>query len=464
MPRAELAQRQADGEHDHRTGDRADQLGVRDAAIEPGRDGARLDDLADRAVGTDRLAPALARDHLARDPADQAGADQRQPGIALQQARDDGGTGDDDRHADHQSHAHQEEVALGGGGDGDRIVEAHHRVGEGDAPDRGPQLLMRLDLTAFLLVADQLDADPQQQQAAHQLEVRHVEQHAQHGAEDDQQHDRTRAAEHDRGPAVLLGEIARRHGDHHGVVARQDHIGDHDLPQRHPEDGAGEIRSHEMHEVPPIGAGHTPARGQHSHSRATVRSEERRVGKELRRLSGRASGRPIEKVTRMASGSGYSKMFPVSWTELHRDARALAWRLADLGPFKGLVAITRGGLVPAAIIARELDIRLNDTVCSSTHDRRERGAKVELRKGTMAEQDKGKGWLIVDNLVDTGVTAKAVRAMLPEAHFATVYAKPAGRPTVDSYITEVSQDTWILFPWDQEAVMAKTILEIKGGQ
>ena len=48
----------------------------------------------------------------------------------------------------------------------------------------------------------------------------------------------------------------------------------------------------------------------------------------------------------MASSAGYNRMFPVSWTELHRDARALAWRLADLGPFKGLVAITRGGLVP----------------------------------------------------------------------------------------------------------------------
>ena len=159
----------------------------------------------------------------------------------------------------------------------------------------------------------------------------------------------------------------------------------------------------------------------------------------------------------MASASGYSKMFPVSWTELHRDARALAWRLADLGPFKGLVAITRGGLVPAAIIARELNLRLIDTVCSSTYDRMERGAKVEILKGTAAEQDKGKGWLIVDDLVDTGVTARAVRALLPEAHFATVYAKPAGRPSVDSYITEVSQDTWILFPWDIELRFAPPI-------
>jgi len=148
----------------------------------------------------------------------------------------------------------------------------------------------------------------------------------------------------------------------------------------------------------------------------------------------------------MASGTGYNKMFPVSWTELHRDARALAWRLADLGPFKGLVAITRGGLVPAAIVARELNLRLIDTVCCSTYDRMERGAKVELLKGTSAEKDGGEGWLIVDDLVDTGVTARA------------------GRPTVDSFITEVSQDTWILFPWDQEAVMAKTIIELKGGK
>ena len=56
--------------------------------------------------------------------------------------------------------------------------------------------------------------------------------------------------------------------------------------------------------------------------------------------------------------------------------------------------------------------------------------------------------LIVDDLVDTGATAKAVRAMLPKAHFATVYAKPEGRPMVDTFVTEVSQDTWIYLPWD----------------
>ena len=56
--------------------------------------------------------------------------------------------------------------------------------------------------------------------------------------------------------------------------------------------------------------------------------------------------------------------------------------------------------------------------------------------------------LIVDDLVDTGQTARVVRDLLPDAHFATVYAKPMGRPLVDTFITEVSQDTWIYFPWD----------------
>ena len=63
------------------------------------------------------------------------------------------------------------------------------------------------------------------------------------------------------------------------------------------------------------------------------------------------------------------KAFPVSWDQFHRDAQALAWRLAAAGPFTAIVAITRGGLVPAAIVARELNVRLIETVCvESYHD------------------------------------------------------------------------------------------------
>ena len=144
------------------------------------------------------------------------------------------------------------------------------------------------------------------------------------------------------------------------------------------------------------------------------------------------------------------KAFPVSWDQFHRDARALAWRLAASGPFTGLVAITRGGLVPAAIIARELDLRLIETVCIASYDDYKNQASLRVLKTLSAEIAKGDGTgiLVVDDLVDTGKTAKVVREMLPKAHFATVYAKPLGRPLIDSFITEVSQDTWIYFPWD----------------
>jgi xanthine phosphoribosyltransferase len=141
------------------------------------------------------------------------------------------------------------------------------------------------------------------------------------------------------------------------------------------------------------------------------------------------------------------RSYPVSWEQLHRDAKALAWRLAEKGPWKGVVAITRGGLVPAAIVARELDIRLIDTVCVASYAHQAQGALQVLKAPANGSSE---GWLIVDDLVDTGRTASAVRKLLPRAHFATVYAKPAGRPLVDTFVTEVSQDTWIHFPWDLE--------------
>ncbi|MFN4164744.1 MAG: xanthine phosphoribosyltransferase [Ferrovibrio sp.] len=170
----------------------------------------------------------------------------------------------------------------------------------------------------------------------------------------------------------------------------------------------------------------------------------------------------------MTEGHGYTKFFPVSWEELHRHCKALAWRLLDAaqarGGYTGIVAITRGGLVPAAIVARELNLRMIETISCSTYNELERGSKVNILKTAEAAlADQGDGWLIVDDLVDTGVTAKAVRALLPKAHFATIYAKPNGRPMVDTFITEVSQDTWILFPWDQEAVMSKPIVELRSG-
>ncbi len=158
------------------------------------------------------------------------------------------------------------------------------------------------------------------------------------------------------------------------------------------------------------------------------------------------------------SKKDYKRTFPVSWEQLHRDSRALAWRLLGHNYFTGIIAITRGGMVPAAIIARELDIRLVDTVCVNSYDWQDHQGEVEVLKALDMDGD---GWLLIDDLVDTGKTARTVRDMLPKAHFATVYAKPKGRPLVDTFITEVSQDTWILFPWDAESQFIQPLVDRK---
>ena len=148
----------------------------------------------------------------------------------------------------------------------------------------------------------------------------------------------------------------------------------------------------------------------------------------------------------------HEKGFHISWDQIHRDSRALAWRLDGKGPengnWKAIVAITRGGMAPAMIIARELDVRTVDTISVKSYSHQDQSEAEVLKAPDADIIGDGTGVLIIDDLVDTGRTLKLVRNLYPNAHFATVYAKPEGRDMVETFITEVSQDTWIFFPWD----------------
>jgi xanthine phosphoribosyltransferase len=160
----------------------------------------------------------------------------------------------------------------------------------------------------------------------------------------------------------------------------------------------------------------------------------------------------------------YEDEIIISWVELHRDARYLSEVLHQKGPWKGIIAVTRGGLVPAALVARELDIRLIDTICVTSYDAGKEGemrgapaqqqGSVQVLKGVSGQ---GEGYLLIDDLVDTGKTAQTVRQLLPKAHFACLYAKPAGRPIVDTFVKEFKQTKWIHFPWDIEYRFATPI-------
>ena len=158
--------------------------------------------------------------------------------------------------------------------------------------------------------------------------------------------------------------------------------------------------------------------------------------------------------------SRYEDEIIVSWVELHRDARYLSEQLHAKGSWKGIIAVTRGGLIPAALVARELDLHLIDTICVTSYAASGAGtaeqvqAEVRVLKGVAGDGD---GYLLIDDLVDSGRTAHVVRQLLPKAHFATLYAKPAGRPIVDTCVKEFKQNKWIFFPWDIEYKFATPI-------
>ena len=134
----------------------------------------------------------------------------------------------------------------------------------------------------------------------------------------------------------------------------------------------------------------------------------------------------------------------LDWPTLHRDCRALAGQLLDAGNWSGVVGIARGGLIPAAILAREMNIRLVDTLCISSYDDTRQG-ELNVLKGM--EHD-GDGLLLVDDLVDSGNTARVACDLLPKATFAAIYAKPAARELAHYYAHDIGQDAWINFPWD----------------
>ena len=142
-----------------------------------------------------------------------------------------------------------------------------------------------------------------------------------------------------------------------------------------------------------------------------------------------------------------SEKYVVTWDMFQMHARKLSERLLPASQWKGIIAVSRGGLFPAAVLARELGIRHIDTVCiASYHDHNNQGELQVLHSAQVP--DGGEGFIVVDDLVDTGNTARAIRQMYPNAKFVTVFAKPAGAELVDDYVIDIPQNTWIEQPWD----------------
>lgn len=136
----------------------------------------------------------------------------------------------------------------------------------------------------------------------------------------------------------------------------------------------------------------------------------------------------------------------LSWEDIVKNSCEFADNLKKQRHWTKLVAITRGGLVPAALLARCLGIKYIDTICLNSYDDAE-----DLQKETDVLKEirnSGSEFLVIDDLVDTGKTMKFVQEMLPNAYRACLYAKPKGVQYIHSYHTLYPQETWLVFPWE----------------
>lgn len=139
------------------------------------------------------------------------------------------------------------------------------------------------------------------------------------------------------------------------------------------------------------------------------------------------------------------KMY-ISWDEFHQHTKELCKKIKSYGNYNKIVAVSRGGLIPAGIIAYELDIRNNEAINFSSYDndeqRKAEDVEFEAHIGVVDEKT-----LVVDDLADSGRTLQVLKRYYPQATFVTVYAKKQGAPEVDIYAKDIP-DKWIVFPWD----------------
>lgn len=120
----------------------------------------------------------------------------------------------------------------------------------------------------------------------------------------------------------------------------------------------------------------------------------------------------------------------LSWAQIEQDCAALIKKIEP--PVRIILPVSRGGFVPATIIAYARKMPIEHMV---------------LPFGGVTMSSERPDILIVDDICDTGKTFDALRVRFPRAKYAALYAKPEGTPRCTYFVTEVPQHVWLVFPW-----------------
>lgn len=141
-----------------------------------------------------------------------------------------------------------------------------------------------------------------------------------------------------------------------------------------------------------------------------------------------------------------SEKIYINWEDFHAQVKILAAKIRAAGEFNRIIAISRGGLIPAGILAYELDIRNCDVINMSSYDgeNKRQDGEIEI-KGQLSDVDEKS--LIIDDLSDSGRTLDLLHQQYPKATRVCVYAKPKGQASCEIFAQSLP-DQWIVFPWD----------------
>ena len=136
----------------------------------------------------------------------------------------------------------------------------------------------------------------------------------------------------------------------------------------------------------------------------------------------------------------------LSYHDIHTDCIELAKKIKKKYKPEKLILISRGGLIPGSIIANYLGIQDVDVIALKTYADRKRSKEIKVYKRIKSE----KKLVVIDDLVDSGETAKIVKEMMPNSKFVVLYEKTSGKKQADLHLYDFKDSDWLVFPWEQD--------------
>ena len=136
------------------------------------------------------------------------------------------------------------------------------------------------------------------------------------------------------------------------------------------------------------------------------------------------------------------------WHQIEKDAHALGRKLQTKKlPFTWIVAVSRGGLTPAHIVAHVLGCVHVDTLCIESYDANNNQDIAVIHK-LPQEWVPANQMLIIDDIVDSGKTVDVIKRLLPRCHFACLYLKRE-HALVDTFAKTCFNAGWLQMPWER---------------